>query len=124
MGLNLIGIVAVWAVALLQGVLPLNPLALPSVDPFVALNTAVSFATNTNWQAYSGEATLSIFTQMLALTVQNFLSAATGMAVAAALIRGLARRETTQLGNFWQDLTRSVLYILLPLSLVLALVLI
>ncbi|MYL81955.1 potassium-transporting ATPase subunit KdpA [Desulfovibrio aerotolerans] len=124
MGINLIGIVAVWAVALLQGVLPLNPLALPGVDPFVAINTAVSFATNTNWQAYSGEATLSIFTQMLALTVQNFLSAATGMAVAAALIRGLARRETTQLGNFWQDLTRSVLYILLPLSLVLALVLV
>ena len=90
----------------------------------MALNTAVSFATNTNWQAYGGETTMSMLTQMLALTVQNFLSAATGMAVAVALIRGLARRETAQLGNFWQDLTRSVLYILLPLSLVLALVLV
>jgi len=90
----------------------------------VADTTAVSFATNTNWQAYAGESTMSILTQMLGLAVQNFLSAATGMAVAIALIRGLARRETAHLGNFWQDLTRSVLYILLPLSFVLALLLI
>ena len=124
MGINMVGLLAVYAMELLQGVLPLNPLHLPGVDPLVALNTAISFATNTNWQAYSGEATMSILTQMLALAVQNFLSAATGMAVAAALIRGLARRETTHLGNFWQDLTRSVLYVLLPLSLVLALALI
>ncbi|MFP5260111.1 MAG: potassium-transporting ATPase subunit KdpA [Acidobacteriota bacterium] len=124
MGINLVGMLAVYGLQRLQGVLPLNPLHLSGVDPFVAINTAVSFATNTNWQAYSGEAAMSILTQMLALTVQNFLSAATGMAVAAALIRGLARRETTQLGNFWQDLTRSVLYILLPLSLILSLILV
>lgn len=122
--INLLGLLAVYGLERLQGVLPLNPLGLPGVDPFVAINTAVSFATNTNWQAYSGEATMSILTQMLALAVQNFLSAATGMAVAAALIRGLARRETSQLGNFWQDLTRSVLYVLLPMSLILALVLV
>ncbi|EHJ47120.1 potassium-transporting ATPase, A subunit [Solidesulfovibrio carbinoliphilus subsp. oakridgensis] len=123
-GINALGIFAVYGLERLQGVLPLNPLHLPGVDPFVALNTAISFATNTNWQAYGGETTMSILTQMLALAVQNFLSAATGMAVAVALIRGLARRETANLGNFWYDLTRSVLYVLLPLSLVLALVLI
>ena len=124
LGLNALGMLGVYALERLQGGLPLNPLRLPGVDPFVAVNTAVSFATNTNWQAYAGESTMSILTQMLGLAVQNFLSAATGMAVAIALIRGLARRETAQLGNFWQDLTRSVLYILLPLSCVLALVLI
>jgi K+-transporting ATPase ATPase A chain len=123
-GLNAIGLVAVYALQRLQGALPLNPADLPAVDPFVAFNTAISFATNTNWQAYGGETTMSHLTQMLALTVQNFLSAATGMAVAAALIRGLARRETTKLGNFWRDMTRSVLYVLLPLSVVLAVVLI
>jgi K+-transporting ATPase ATPase A chain len=123
-GLNALGLLAVYALERLQGGLPLNPLGLPGVDPFVALNTAISFATNTNWQAYAGEATMSILTQMLGLAVQNFLSAATGMAVAAAVIRGIARRETTSLGNFWQDMTRSVLYILLPLSIVLALVLV
>ena len=124
LGLNALGMLGVYALERLQGGLPINPLRLPGVDPFVAVNTAVSFATNTNWQAYAGESTMSILTQMLGLAVQNFLSAATGMAVAIALIRGLARRETAQLGNFWQDLTRSVLYILLPLSCVLALVLI
>jgi len=123
-GINAAGMLAVYGLERLQGLLPLNPLGLPGVDPFVAFNTAVSFATNTNWQAYGGESTMSILPQMLALTVQNFLSAATGMAVAAALIRGLARRETSQLGNFWQDLTRSVLYVLLPLSVVLALALV
>lgn len=124
LGLNALGMLFVYALERLQGTLPFNPLHLPGVDPFVAVNTAVSFATNTNWQAYAGETTMSILSQMLGLAVQNFLSAATGMAVAVALIRGLARRETAQLGNFWQDLTRSVLYILLPLSVLLALVLI
>ncbi|EKO39647.1 MAG: K+-transporting ATPase, KdpA [Solidesulfovibrio magneticus str. Maddingley MBC34] len=123
-GLNALGLLAVYGLERLQGGLPLNPLGLPGVDPFVALNTAISFASNTNWQAYAGETTMSILTQMLGLAVQNFLSAATGMAVAVAVIRGIARRETTSLGNFWQDATRSVLYILLPLSLVLALALI
>ncbi len=124
LGINALGMLGVYALERLQGALPLNPLRLPGVDPFVALNTAVSFATNTNWQAYAGESTMSILTQMLGLAVQNFLSAATGMAVAVALIRGIARRETSHLGNFWQDLTRSVLYILLPLSFALALVLV
>ena len=124
LGINALGIVFVYALQRLQGELALNPLGLPGVDPFVAFNTAVSFATNTNWQAYAGESTMNILTQMLGLAVQNFLSAATGLAVAVALIRGLARRETAHLGNFWQDLTRSVLYILLPLALALALVLI
>ena len=92
--------------------------------PDLSFNTAVSFATNTNWQSYSGESTLSYLTQMLGLTVQNFVSAATGMAVLVALIRGLARRTTATIGNFWVDLIRSTLYILLPLSLVLAVVLV
>jgi K+-transporting ATPase ATPase A chain len=120
---NAAGLLAVYAIQRLQGVLPLNPAGLSGVDPLVAFNTAVSFATNTNWQAYAGESTMSHLTQMAALTVQNFVSAATGMAVMAALIRGLSRRETDRLGNFWQDLTRSVLYVLLPLSVVLTLVL-
>ncbi|NDY55255.1 potassium-transporting ATPase subunit KdpA [Desulfovibrio sulfodismutans] len=121
---NAAGLVAAYAIQRLQGLLPLNPAGLPGVDPFVAFNTAVSFATNTNWQAYGGETTMSHLTQMLALTVQNFVSAATGMAVMAAVIRGLARRETDRLGNFWRDLTRSTLYVLLPLSVLLALVLV
>ncbi|GFK94746.1 Potassium-transporting ATPase potassium-binding subunit [Fundidesulfovibrio magnetotacticus] len=121
---NAMGLLAVYAIERLQGGLPLNPAGLPGVDPFVAFNTAVSFATNTNWQAYGGETTVSHLTQMLALTVQNFLSAATGMAVMAAVIRGLSRRETDRLGNFWRDVTRSVLYVLLPLSIVLSLALI
>ena len=86
-------------------------------QPDLAFNTAASFATNTNWQAYGGETTLSYLTQMLGLTVQNFVSAATGMAILVALIRGLARRNAHTIGNFWADLTRSTLYILLPLSL-------
>ena len=124
LALNALGVLAVYAVERLQGGLPLNPAGLPGVDPLVALNTAVSFATNTNWQAYGGETTMSLFTQMLALTVQNFLSAASGMAVLVALIRGFARRETSRLGNFWVDLVRSILYVLLPLSLVLAVLLV
>ncbi len=120
---NLLGALAVYALQRLQGFLPLNPQALGAVSPASALNTAISFASNTNWQGYSGESTMSYLTQMLALTVQNFLSAATGMAVLAALIRGFVRRQTDGLGNFWVDLTRATLYVLLPLSFVLALAL-
>ncbi|EPR43469.1 Potassium-transporting ATPase A chain [Desulfovibrio sp. X2] len=123
MVVNALGMLLVYALERLQGALPGNPLGLPGVSPWVALNTAVSFASNTNWQAYGGESTMSLLTQMLGLTVQNFLSAATGMAVLAALVRGLARRETDRLGNFWVDMTRGVLYVLLPLSLLLALAL-
>ena len=121
---NALGLVLLFAIQLLQGVLPLNPAGLPPVSVEVAFNTAVSFATNTNWQAYSGESTLSYFTQMVGLAVQNFVSAATGIAVLLALTRGLARRSASTLGNFWADMVRSTLYVLLPLSLLLAVVLI
>jgi K+-transporting ATPase ATPase A chain len=121
---NLAGVLAVYALQRLQGVLPLNPAGLGAVSPDSSFNTAVSFATNTNWQGYGGETTMSYLTQMLALTVQNFVSAATGMAVAVALIRGFARRSAETIGNFWVDLTRTTLYILLPLSFVFALVLV
>ncbi|QSA97163.1 potassium-transporting ATPase subunit KdpA [Methylococcus sp. EFPC2] len=121
---NLLGVLAVFVLQRLQAYLPLNPQHLANVDPDSAFNTAVSFATNTNWQAYGGETTMSYLTQMLGLTVQNFLSAATGMAVLVALIRGFARRNAETVGNFWADATRSVLYILLPLSLLLALALV
>jgi K+-transporting ATPase ATPase A chain len=118
---NLLGALAVFALQRLQTWLPLNPQNLPAVSPDSAFNTAVSFATNTNWQGYGGETTLSYLTQMLGLSVQNFLSAATGMALLIALIRGFARRNAETLGNFWVDLTRGMLYILLPLSFILAL---
>jgi len=118
------GTVVVYALQRGQGILGLNPLGLGAVEPKLAFNTAVSFATNTNWQAYGGEATLSYLTQMAALTVQNFVSAATGMAVLVALIRGVSRHETDKLGSFWVDLTRGTLYILLPLSIILALALV
>lgn len=121
---NLLGCLVLYGLMRLQGVLPLDPAGFPGVSPLVALNTAVSFASNTNWQAYGGETTMSLLTQMLGLTVQNFFSAATGMAVLAAFVRGLARRESKCLGNFWVDLTRSILYVLAPLSLVLALALV
>jgi K+-transporting ATPase ATPase A chain len=121
---NILGLVAVYALQRLQGVLPLNPQDLGAVSPDSAFNTAVSFATNTNWQGYGGETTMSYLTQMLGLTVQNFVSAATGMAVLVALIRGFQRASTNTIGNFWVDLTRSTLYILLPLSLVGAVVLV
>jgi K+-transporting ATPase ATPase A chain len=121
---NLAGLLVLYAVLRLQSHLPLNPQHLGSVPPDLAFNTAVSFATNTNWQNYGGETTLSYFTQMVGLTVQNFVSAGSGMAVLVALIRGLARRSSQAIGDFWVDLTRSVLYILLPLSLVLALALV
>jgi K+-transporting ATPase ATPase A chain len=120
---NVIGFAAVYLLQRLQGVLPLNPQGFPAVSPDSAFNTAVSFATNTNWQGYGGEFTMSYLTQMLGLAVQNFLSAASGMAVLVALIRGFARRETDRIGNFYVDLTRSTLYILLPLTFVLAVVL-
>jgi K+-transporting ATPase ATPase A chain len=118
---SLASFVAVYALERLQHLLPLNPAGMAEVEAKVAFNTAVSFTTNTNWQAYGGEATMSYLTQMMGLTVQNFVSAAVGMAVLIALIRGITRRETNQLGSFWVDLTRGTLYILLPLSLVLAL---
>jgi K+-transporting ATPase ATPase A chain len=120
---NLVGLVVVYVLQRLQDVLPLNPQGLPAVSPDSSFNTAVSFATNTNWQGYAGEATMSYLTQMLGLAVQNFLSAASGMAVLVALIRGFARRRTKEIGNFWVDVTRSTLYVLVPLSLVLAIVL-
>lgn len=123
MGLNLIGIAFLFFLQLTQGVLPLNPQHFSGVGWDSALNTAVSFVTNTNWQAYTGESTMSYLTQMLGLGVQNFLSAATGMAVAVAFARGVARRSTNDIGNFWSDLTRSIVYILLPLSFVLAVIL-
>jgi K+-transporting ATPase ATPase A chain len=121
---NLGGLLAVYALQRLQGVLPLNPQGLSAVSTDSSFNTAVSFATNTNWQGYGGESTMSYLTQMLALTVQNFLSAATGMAVLVALIRGFARRSAQTIGNFWVDMTRTTLYILLPLSFVVALILV
>src|SRR5512135_1498636 len=117
---NLFGVIVVYLLQRVQGALPLNPQRLGAVSPDSSFNTAVSFATNTNWQGYGGETTMSYLTQMLALTVQNFVSAATGMAVLVALIRGLARHTAQTIGNFWVDLTRSVLYILLPLACVLA----
>ncbi len=121
---NLLGGVAVYALQRLQGFLPLNPEHLGAVSPDLAWNTAISFISNTNWQSYNGETTMSYLTQMLALTVQNFVSAATGMAVLVALIRGIRGKQTDNIGNFWVDLVRSTLYILLPLSFVLALILV
>jgi potassium-transporting ATPase potassium-binding subunit len=121
---NMAGLLTVYLIQRIQPWLPLNPQGMTAVPPDLAFNTAVSFATNTNWQSYSGEATLSYFTQMLALTVQNFVSAGTGMAILIALTRGFTRQTTTSIGNFWVDLTKSVLYVLLPLSLILALVLV
>ena len=121
---NFIGLLAVYALQRFQHLLPLNPAGLGAVSPDSSWNTAVSFASNTNWQGYGGESTMSYLTQMLGLAVQNFVSAATGIAVLVALIRGFARKQAGTIGNFWADLTRSTLYILLPLSLVLALVLV
>ncbi|MBT0665940.1 potassium-transporting ATPase subunit KdpA [Geobacter pelophilus] len=121
---NLALFVALFAILITQHLLPLNPQKLPAFSWQLALNTAISFTTNTNWQAYAGEQAASYFTQMVGLTVHNFVSAATGMAIVIALIRGFCRRKTSMLGNFWVDMTRSVLYILLPISLVAALVLV
>ncbi|MBK8137278.1 MAG: potassium-transporting ATPase subunit KdpA [Chloroflexi bacterium] len=117
---NVLGFVVVFVMQLVQAALPLNPAGLGNVEITSAFNTATSFMTNTNWQGYAGEITMSYATQMLGLAVQNFVSAATGMAVVIAFTRGLVRKTAQTLGNFWSDLTRSILYILLPLSIVLA----
>lgn len=121
---NLVGFLAVYALQRLQAVLPFNPASMAGVSPDSSLNTAVSFATNTNWQGYGGESTMSYLTQMAALTTQNFVSAATGIAVAIALTRGFARRSAQTIGNFWVDMTRASLYVLLPLAIVMALALV
>jgi len=117
---NLVGFVALYALLRLQGVLPFNPSLFPGLDPDLAFNTAVSFVTNTNWQSYSGEATMSDLSQMAGLTVQNFLSAATGIALALALVRSFARGSVSTVGNFYVDVIRAVLYVLLPLAIVTA----
>lgn len=119
-----IGLVIFFAIEMLQQILPLNPEKLPGLSWHLAFNTAASFVTNTNWQAYSGESALSYFTQATCLTVWNFVSAATGIAVLFVLIRGFVRKKADTLGSFWVDLTRTVVYILLPLSVVVTLVLV
>jgi K+-transporting ATPase ATPase A chain len=121
---NLAGFVALFAILLFQGALPLNPQGLPGMEWSLAFNTAMSFVTNTNWQNYSGEASLSYLSQMAGLTVQNFVSAATGIAVLVAFCRGIGRRSTQNLGNFWTDMTRATLYGLLPLCIIMALFLV
>jgi K+-transporting ATPase ATPase A chain len=121
---SVVGIVFLYLLQRLQGSLPLNPLGMTAVAPDLALNTATSFVTNTNWQNYGGESTMSYLTQMLGLTVQNFVSAAAGMAILIAFIRGFTRHNTKLLGNFWVDLTRSTLYILLPMSILVAMLLV
>ena len=119
---NAVGFVLLFLILVFQNLLPLNPLGLPGLSAHLAFNTAVSFVTNTNWQSYGGETTMSYFSQMAGLTTQNFISSATGMAVAAAVARGLASKQQKTIGNFWVDMTRATLYILLPISIVLALV--
>ncbi|MFP5078402.1 potassium-transporting ATPase subunit KdpA [Rhizobium sp. YIM 134829] len=119
---NLMGVLLLYALLRLQDVLPLNPAGLPAVGPELAFNTAVSFVTNTNWQSYGGESTMSYLSQMAGLAVQNFVSAATGMAIAIALIRAFSRASMKAIGNFWVDMTRATLYILLPLCILLTLV--
>ncbi len=121
---NLFGALAVYALQRLQSVLPLNPQGMSAVTADSSFNTALSFATNTNWQGYGGESTMSYLTQMLGLAVQNFFSAATGIVVVIALIRGFVARSSGKLGNFWVDITRSTLYVLLPLSTIFALFLV
>lgn len=121
---SIVGLLSLYALQRLQGVLPLNPQGFAGVPADLAFNTSVSFVTNTNWQNYAGETTMSHLTQMLGLTVHNFVSAATGLAMAFALVRGFARSESSTVGNFWVDLTRATLYVLLPMSIVLALALV
>ncbi len=121
---NLLGFLVVYGLQRLQTVLPLNPAGLGDVSAHSSFNTAISFVTNTNWQGYAGESTMSYLTQMVGLGVQNFVSAATGLAVLVALVRGFARREVSTIGSFWVDLVRSTLYVLLPLSLILAVALV
>src|SRR4029077_3166936 len=120
---SLISMILVYLVMRWQQPLPLNPEGFGGVNPYLSFNTAASFMTNTNWQSYGGETTMSYLTQMFALTFQNFVSAAVGMAVLIAMIRGFTRAGTDHVGNFWRDLVRSVLYILLPLSVLIAIVL-
>jgi len=121
---NLLGFSFLLILQLIQNHLPLNPNSLPNVPFWLAFNTAVSFATNTNWQAYSGEATMSYMTQMIGLGVQNFLSAATGIAVVAALAKGISRKSATEIGSFWVDMIRSTIYLLLPISVIFGVILI
>jgi K+-transporting ATPase ATPase A chain len=121
---NVLGVLIVYLLQRMQQWLPLNPQHFAAVSPDSAMNTAISFASNTNWQGYAGESTMSYLTQMLGLAVQNFLSAATGIAVLVAVVRGFARRSSLSLGNFWVDLTRSTLYVLVPLSLLMTLLLV
>src|SRR5262245_4830065 len=120
---NAAGFALVYAILRLQARLPLNPAGMSAVAPDLTFNTAVSFTSNTNWQNYGGESTMSYLSQMAALTTQNFVSAATGIALAVALIRAFARASAKTVGNFWVDLTRCTLYVLLPLSIVAALIL-
>lgn len=124
LALGLIGFIFLYAILRQQAVLPFNPMHYPAVPPDLALNAAVSFVTNTNWQSYAGEASMSFFSQLIGFTVQNFISAGTGVAVLLALVRALARKSTHLIGNFWVDLSRSILYIFLPLSIVLSLFLV
>lgn len=124
MAVNILGILVLFGMIMLQGFLPLNPQGFKAPEWRLALNTAISFVTNTNWQAYTPEATMSYFTQMAGLAVQNFLSAATGIAVSLALIRGLVRKQAKDIGNFWVDITRCCLYVLLPIAVVSALFLV
>jgi len=121
---NLVLGISLYALLRLQDVLPLNPQALPALSPDLALNTAISFVTNTNWQSYAGESTMSDLSQMLGLTVHNFVSAATGVALAVALVRGFSRRSAKTIGNFWVDMTRCTLYLLLPVAIFYALFLV
>ena len=115
-----VGVLFTYAILRLQHLLPLNPQGLPALSPALAFNTAVSFTTNTNWQSYGGESTMSYFSQMVALTIHNFTSAAVGISIAAALVRGVSRASATTLGNFWVDITRTTYYLLLPLCLIFA----
>ena len=121
---TLVSLLALFSILLLQGVLPLNPQGFAGLEWTLAFNTAVSFVTNTNWQAYSGEAALSYFSQMVGLGVQNFVSPAVGLAVLVVFCRGIARRSSNSVGNFWVDLTRATLYGLQPFCLLLALFLV
>ncbi|HLJ22116.1 MAG TPA: potassium-transporting ATPase subunit KdpA, partial [Stellaceae bacterium] len=119
---SFVGFLILYALQRLQNVLPLNPQGMDAISPDSSLNTSISFVTNTNWQSYVPETTMSYLTQMAGLTVHNFVSAAAGIAIAVAVIRGFARRSTKTIGNFWVDLTRCTLYILLPISIVVALI--
>jgi K+-transporting ATPase ATPase A chain len=121
---NAAGFLLVYAILRFQALLPLNSAGMSAVAPDLTFNTAVSFTTNTNWQNYGGESTMSYLSQMMALTTQNFVSAAVGIALAVALIRAFARASGKTVGNFWVDLTRCTLYVLLPLSIIAALILV